>query len=222
MRNPYLVLGVKEDATNDEIKTAYRALSRKYHPDANINNPNKEAAEEKFKEVQQAYEQIIKERENGNAGYSRYGYGSSRGFQNNTEREGYGGSEEYVFHMRAAGTYINNGHYEEAWNLLRSMKERNALWYYYAGTANAGLGNNVQALDFAKMAYNLEPGNLKYQLFLQQLQAGGSWYRDMQSPYGETGTGGGGLCLKLCFWNLVCNLFCGGGGLCFGNGMKPI
>lgn len=57
--NPYDVLGVRPDASEDEIKKAYKALSRKYHPDANINNPNKEQAEEKFKQVQQAYSQIM-------------------------------------------------------------------------------------------------------------------------------------------------------------------
>ena len=54
MMNPYQVLGISPGASDDEIKKAYRALSRKYHPDANINNPNKAQAEEKFKEVQQA------------------------------------------------------------------------------------------------------------------------------------------------------------------------
>ena len=58
MMNPYQVLGISPGASDDEIKKAYRALSRKYHPDANINNPNKAQAEEKFKEVQQAYEAI--------------------------------------------------------------------------------------------------------------------------------------------------------------------
>ena len=65
MLDPYSVLGVPRNASDDEIKKAYRKLSRKYHPDANINNPNKDQAEEKFKEVQQAYEQIMKEREYG-------------------------------------------------------------------------------------------------------------------------------------------------------------
>ena len=55
MNDPYSVLGISRGATDDEIKKAYRALSRKYHPDANINNPNKDQAEAKFKEVQQAY-----------------------------------------------------------------------------------------------------------------------------------------------------------------------
>ena len=69
MLDPYSVLGVPRSATDDEVKKAYRRLSRKYHPDANINNPNKDQAEEKFKQVQQAYEQIMKERE--------YGYSSA-------------------------------------------------------------------------------------------------------------------------------------------------
>ena len=70
MIDPYSILGVDRNASDDEIKKAYRKLSRKYHPDANINNPNKEQAEEKFKQVQQAYEQIMREKEQGS------GYGS--------------------------------------------------------------------------------------------------------------------------------------------------
>ena len=74
MSDPYRVLGVSRDASEDEIKKAYRALSRKYHPDANVNNPNKAQAEERFKEVQQAYDQIMKERQQG-AGFGGYDYG---------------------------------------------------------------------------------------------------------------------------------------------------
>ena len=76
MTDPYHVLGVSQDASDEEIKKAYRALSRKYHPDANINNPLKEEAEVKFKEVQQAYQQIMDER---SRGYSS-GAGSSAGY----------------------------------------------------------------------------------------------------------------------------------------------
>ena len=87
MKNPYDVLGVSRNASADEVKKAYRNLSRKYHPDANVNNPNKEAAEEKFKEIQAAYQAII----DGKAdyydnpqGYGGQGYGSAYG-------GGYGG-----------------------------------------------------------------------------------------------------------------------------------
>ena len=79
MNDPYSVLGISRGATDDEIKKAYRALSRKYHPDANINNPNKDQAEAKFKEVQQAYQQIMHEREYGTTGSYGNGYGSSSG-----------------------------------------------------------------------------------------------------------------------------------------------
>ena len=86
MLDPYSVLGVSRNATDEEIKKAYRKLSRKYHPDANINNPNKDQAEEKFKEVQQAYEQIMREREYGSSGgssggYGGYGYGGFGGLR---------------------------------------------------------------------------------------------------------------------------------------------
>ena len=84
MKNPYEILGVPENASEEEIKKAYRSLSRKYHPDANINNPHKDEAEAKFKEVQQAYQQIMDERERG---YTSGGGGSSSG-----SGSGYGGS----------------------------------------------------------------------------------------------------------------------------------
>ena len=77
INNPYEVLGVSPSASDDEIKKAYRDLTRKYHPDANVDNPLADLAEEKFKEVQEAYDMIMKERASG-GGYS-YGYGSSSG-----------------------------------------------------------------------------------------------------------------------------------------------
>ena len=70
MQDPYSILGVSRDASDEEIKKAYRKLSRIYHPDANINNPNKDQAEAKFKEIQQAYQQIMKEKEMGASGYT--------------------------------------------------------------------------------------------------------------------------------------------------------
>ena len=155
--DPYEVLGVSRGASDEEIKKAYRNLSRKYHPDANINNPNKAAAEEKFKQVQQAYDQIMKEKEQGASGgyYGGYGDFGFGGYQN---RQTSGGGE-YENYMRAAANYIQSRHFKEALNVLNTMQERNAMWYYYSDIANNGVGNNVIALEHAKQAAAMEPGN---------------------------------------------------------------
>ena len=92
MSDPYKVLGISRDATDDEVKQAYRKLSRKYHPDANINNPNKDKAEEMFKLVGQAYNQIMDERKNGySGGYGSGGYGNGGSAYGGSGNGNYGG-----------------------------------------------------------------------------------------------------------------------------------
>ena len=83
VNNPYEVLGISPNASNDEVKKAYRDLSRKYHPDSYVDNPLAGLAEEKFKEVQEAYDQIMKERDGGyQSGYGNFnGYGGQGGYQ---------------------------------------------------------------------------------------------------------------------------------------------
>lgn len=103
MYDPYSVLGISRNASEEEIKKAYKALSRRYHPDANVNNPNKDQAEEKFKEIQSAYQQIMKERTSGYGGsygggfggngYSGGGYGRSGG--SGSQGGGYGGGGSF-------------------------------------------------------------------------------------------------------------------------------
>ena len=123
MFDPYSVLGVSRDASDEEIKKAYRRLSRKYHPDANINNPNKAQAEEKFKEVQQAYDQIMKEREYGSSSYGGgYNGGGFGGFGGQSSA---GYQDEEAIRRQAASNYIQSGHYQEAMNVLSSLKQRN-------------------------------------------------------------------------------------------------
>ena len=125
MLDPYKVLGVDSSATDDEVKKAYRLLSRKYHPDANINNPNKAAAEEKFKEVQAAYQQIMREREQGyRGGYSGYGpgssYGSGYGGYGQSSQGGYGGygqsSQDYGQGGYGQSSYDDYADGDDGWS----------------------------------------------------------------------------------------------------------
>ena len=211
--DPYEVLGVSRNASDDEIKKAYRTLSRKYHPDANVNNPNAAQAEEKFKQVQAAYDQIMKEKEQGNGG----GYGGFGGYGNTGGFGGYGGAssagqnDEYTMHLNAAMNYIRAGKYNEALNVLSGMGQKTARWYYLSAIANNGLGNNVVALDHAKRAASMQPGNMEYRALVQQLEGGSGWYDQMSTPYGGMSVMGNDFCCRLCLANMLCNLCCFGG-----------
>ena len=232
MNDPYSILGISRSATDEEIKKAYRALSRKYHPDANINNPNKEQAEEKFKEVQKAYDQIMHERQYGSADSYSYGgnsaggfddYGPFRGFygQYRQANSSTGNESQEDLHMRAAANFINGGRYKEALNVLNGIPTHNAQWYYYSAVANSGLGNNVIAIQHAKEALRLDPANMQYQLLIQRLESGGNWYQQQQGSYQTTFNMGNNLCLKLCILNMLCNCCCGSGGFYCGNPYGP-
>ncbi|MCM1117844.1 MAG: J domain-containing protein [bacterium] len=232
MSDPYQVLGVPRSATEEEIKKAYRALSRRYHPDANVNNPNKAQAEEKFKEIQAAYQQVMKERTGGYGSTGAYGStraGQSQGGYDGQDPFGFGpfGSffgaygqrssaahDEEQLHLRAAGNYIRNGCYREARTTLDQMEsgERNARWYYYSAITHSSLGNNVAAVEHARRAASLEPGNSEYRQLQQTLENGGVWYRQRQAGYGYPVMGDANMCMKLCVANMICNMCCCGRG----------
>lgn len=201
-KNPYDVLGVSQNASDDEIKKAYRDLSRKYHPDANVNNPLADLAEEKFKEVQEAYDEIMKQRTQGGGSYSRGG------------STAYSGSQDVE--MQAVINFINSRHYKEALNLLERMPNRTSMWYYASAVANASIGNNIVARDHAQQAVNMEPGNPQYVQLLNQLEWTSRRYQS--NPYGGgMGMGGsscgtGNMCCDLWMMDTLCE--CMGGDLC--------
>ena len=203
MFDPYEILEISRNATDEEIKKAYRRLSRKYHPDANINNPDKDQAEEKFKQVQQAYEKVMKEREYGSS-WSSYGYGN----------QSQSSQDEEAIRRQAAANYVQNGCYQEARTVLSSLKNRNGQWYYLSAVVNMGMGNNIHALSDIREAVRLEPDNMQYRMMLQRMEGGGMWYQEQQSPFGGMPVAGEDLCLKLCLANMVCNLCCPGSFFC--------
>ena len=228
MTDPYQVLGVSRSVSDEEIKKAYRTLSRKYHPDANINNPNKEQAEEKFKQVQQAYDQIMKERQLGTSGMGGgYGYNESSSFGNRSGSTGdygpfggfygrytYGGragsGEAESPKMQAARNYIHNHAYAEALHTLEDipLSERRGCWYYYSAMANEGVGNSATALEHIRRAVDLEPSNMEYRQYLQYVQGGGTWYSDMGSSYQKPYSNYGRYCISLLCAEMLCSTCC--------------
>lgn len=231
-KNPYDVLGVSANASDEEIKRAYRDLTRKYHPDANVNNPLADLAEEKFKEVQEAYDLIMKERASGGSGssynyggygygnqgggntYGGYGYGGFGGFGRNGYGQSQGGYQQKSTEVQAIYNFLNNRRYQDALNVLGRMTNRNAEWYYLSAIANQGIGNNILAKDHATQAVNMEPGNMQYRQLLNQLNWNTQRYQG--NPYGGYGNqqscGTGNLCCDLWMMDTLCE--CMGGDLC--------
>lgn len=209
MNDPYKLLGISRDATDDEIKKAYRTLSKKYHPDANVGSPHLAEYEEMFKKVQNAYDQIMDERKHGGASGSYWqqaqggfgggfgGYQNAYNANNNTD-------------LQAALNFINSGHYQEAYNVLQRMEDRGADWYFLTGLSLWHLGNQIAAVENVKKACEMDPTNNQYRALLQQMQSGRMNYQRMQSPFGgPVGTCNPSCCCYLMLLNTCCGpTFC--------------
>lgn len=209
VNDPYSILGVSPNATDDEIKRAYRDLSRKYHPDSYANNPLADLAEERFKEVQEAYDQIMKERSQGGG----YNYGQNRGSAGQGSYQSNGGNDAKY---QTVYNYINFRRYRDALNVLNGIPTKDGRWYYLSAISNAGLGNNIQANQDIQTALNMEPNNAEYRNFYNQLQWNSNRYQN--SGYGNAGRQGqqtcgtGNFCCDLWIADTCCE--CMGGDLC--------
>jgi len=213
MTDPYKVLGIPSSATDDEVKQAYRRLAKRYHPDA---NPGDRAAEQRMQEVNAAYDEIMDRRTNPNknrssAGYDPFGgfgggYGGYRGYGYGGQTGGQQSGDSYY---TAAESYIRFGRYREALNVLGSIQERTAQWYYLSAVANAGIGNRVLAQQHAQRAVQMEPNNMQYQELLERMQNPGQTYttygRGFSMPIFD---GPGRLCIGLCLAQSLCTLCC--------------
>ena len=206
--DPYKVLGVGRDATDEEIKQAYRRLAKKYHPDL---NPGDQEAARRMQEVNAAYEQIknpekAASSQSGQSGYGGYGYDPFGGYGGYQRRYSDAGADQY---QQAAYRYVQMGRYQEALNTLSNSANRNARWYYISALANDGLGNQVTALEHIRKAVSMEPDNQEYLYTLQQIQSGGATYRRQAGNFrGFTMRGSPCSNLILCW---LFNVFCCGG-----------
>ncbi len=168
IQDPYKVLGVSPDASDEEIKRAYRRLAKQYHPDR---NPGDAEAAKKMQQINAAYEQIKNPEK---AQPTGYGYNPYSGQQSQSSESDY---------QQAAYQYIRFGRYREALNALSNATERNARWYYLSALANNGLGNQVTALEHIRRAVSMEPDNQEYLYALDQIEHGGRAYRQQAGTY---------------------------------------
>ena len=202
--DPYKILGIDYTATDEEVKKAYRALSKKYHPDANINSPNQEVYTEKFKEVQSAYKTIMDQRKHGTSGTS---YQQQSSYQQYYD-SGYQQTSQNVNYQNIV-TAINNQQYQQALSMLDQIRNKDGNWFYLSAVCHHFLGNSITALDHAKVAVQFEPYNMQYIMLLQQIQSGRATYQQRQTSYGNPFGNIGNLCYQVLLMQIVCSCCCG-------------
>ena len=257
--DPFAVLGVSSSATEDEIKAAYRKLAKKYHPDL---NPGDKAAEEKMREVNDAYTRCLQIKKTGrdpsanpygSAGYgggsSSYGgygnpYGQSGYYGQSNGQNGQGGQNGNPFgdfgfdpfsaffggaqsrqetryrtrtyanpELKTAENHVLSNRYNEAISLLNRIPTHDADWHALYAKADLGLGNRISALDHARAAVQMSPGDADYQALLNTIEAGRQTYRQTQSKgYDFRSAICANPCLTCCAANMILNCCLGGCG----------
>ncbi len=202
MNNPYEVLGISPDATDEEVKAAYRQMAKKYHPDNYVDSPLGDLAEQKMKEINEAYDTITEQRKNGGS-YSRQSYSGSYNANSSANPQ---------FHN--VRVCIMNGRIFDADNLLQQIpvEQRNAEWYFLKGTVFYRKGWSDQAYSYYCRAVEMDPNNQEYRQALNRINM------QRQNPTGGYNTYGGNMsrcnacdvCNAMLCANCCCN--CLGGG----------
>ncbi|MBQ4582293.1 MAG: DnaJ domain-containing protein [Oscillospiraceae bacterium] len=203
MRDPYEVLGVTSSASDEEIKKAYRNLARKYHPDNYHDNPLADLAQERMKEINEAYEAVQNIRKGKAAGGA---YGANQNpYGNNAGYSGYSQTGTRFARVRQA---INAGELNMAEELLNASSDRGAEWNYLKGVVCYRRGWMDEARQYYQIAIQLDPNNVEYRRAWQMIN-GGNTYRP--EDYGTVHTAGcDSNCSRFCLAWMCCSMFGGG------------
>ena len=197
-RNPYEVLGLKPGATQEEIKAAYRELVKKYHPDRYQDNPLNDLAEEKMREINEAYETLVAgSKGTNNRSGTQYGPGSSRGYNAGRGYNGgpaYGGgsgsgpySGDDAAEFREVRQSIDRGDLRDAEARLERVGSRNAEWYYLFGVLNIRRGWFNEGMNGLQTAVSMDPQNFEYRNTLNSVMSQTQGYQanSYQRGYGS-------------------------------------
>lgn len=169
MSDPYKILGVSPTATDAEIKTAYRELAKKYHPDHYAGSPIADLAGEKMKEINEAYDAVVAQRKSGKNRSEQNPYAG--------QAEGYGGSGYNTYYSGAASGFsdvrnlIMAGRIADAEQILDGVpgENRNAEWYFLKGTVLYKRGWLDEAFNDFNRACQMDPNNPEYRAALNQV-----------------------------------------------------
>ena len=202
MKDPYTILGVSRDASDDEIKKAYRSLARKYHPDNYVGSNLADVAEEKMKEINEAYDAVQKMRASGTSGNSSQSSGYSYGGQP------FGDAAKFA-HVRQM---INEGRYSDAELILDAapQSDRTAEWSFLKGCVLMQRGAYFDAQKYLETACYLDPTNMEYQQAKMHLRSNaGSYGSPYQTPSYAQNCSGCDMCSTLLCADCLCEC-CGG------------
>jgi len=191
--DPYEVLGVNVNASEEEIKKAYRELARKYHPDQYTNNPLSDLAQEKMKEINEAYDVVMRQKGGPLSGASQGSY--------------YGGQSASGLYARIRQE-INMGNISVAEMLLNQIPNRTAEWYFIRGNIDMRRGWYDQAKRNFETACQMDPTNAEYAGALNALNANRASFNGAQGVY-RSDCDVCDMCAGLMCANCLCNM-------CFG------
>lgn len=205
MKDPYSILGVSKNASDEEVKAAYKALVRKYHPDNYADdNPLKDLANEKMQEINEAYDEIMRMRENASNSSS-----SSSGSNSGS----YGSAGVYAEIRRV----INSRKFGDAEKMLLEIPQadRTAEWHYLASVLLMHRNRQNDAMRELEIACNMDPSNIEYQrakeMFNNTARNYGSAYNNGGAPMRSSSDEACNCCANLLCMDCLCE--CLGGDL---------
>ncbi len=208
MSDPYKILGVSPTSTDDEVKSAYRTLAKKYHPDNYAGSPVADLADEKMKEINEAYDSIMAQRRGRATGGAPQQSGAYPGYTSYANpRSGFNDVRNLIMTGRIADAeQILNGVPAEG---------RNAEWHFLKGTVLYKRGWMEEAYNHFSRACQIDPANAEYRAAMNQAVNRRNGVYGGYNP--NVQTFGSCSCCDICATMICCDACCnpfGGGGCC--------